>query len=638
LPKLFTSFFNSITRIFFYFDIIWRIGFSNTAYIIWYRFTLKTGIRKWFFPQQPFPNDRAFFHPVDTFDDYPEEWKAPVVRDAERIIQGQIRYYSYHWKTVGNPPDWFLNPFNNRTHPDFFKHWTAINDFNHYIGDIKNVWEASRFEWVVTLARAYMISGENVYLNTLNQWLKDWAEKNPLNTGPNWKCGQEASIRVFNLLNAALILKQWDNPESSLIEFIYQHLERISCNIHYAIAQDNNHGTTEAAALFTGGIWVSKLSTSGTVIGKRARKIANQGRRWLENRLKKLVEKDGSFSQHSVNYHRVLLDTLVFSDYWRRKMEVFPFSQIFYKRIDAIVHWILALTDEISGNAPNLGANDGSHLLNNHSCDYRDFRPSIQISSILFQNKKYFQSGPWDEPCYWFALNFKNNEVIKREKTSVVSAGGYLIMHSQDSWGLLRWPMYRFRPSHNDVFHFDLWYKGQNILRDAGSYSYNTGEELISDYFKSAKAHNTISFDDHEQMPRLGRFILAKWIKADHIGKIEKLPDGSNRWVGAYRDFKGNRHERSIVWQENNWIIEDRFSGDFKKAEIVYRLVKNGDVIDDSRIESSWGIMSTGESDCKIKINKGWESLYYWQKQEVDELVFTPGKSNYLKVIVELKR
>ena len=38
------------------------------------------------------------------------------------------------------------------------------------------------------------------YLNTMNKLIKDWMIKNQFNLGPNWKCGQEASIRVINLI------------------------------------------------------------------------------------------------------------------------------------------------------------------------------------------------------------------------------------------------------------------------------------------------------------------------------------------------------------------------------------------------------------------------------------------------------
>ena len=53
-------------------------------------------------------------------------------------------------------------------------------------------------------------------LDRLNAWLSDAAEHNPPWRGPNWKCGQEASIRVMHLAAAALMLGQVSRPEPGL--------------------------------------------------------------------------------------------------------------------------------------------------------------------------------------------------------------------------------------------------------------------------------------------------------------------------------------------------------------------------------------------------------------------------------------
>ena len=617
---------SSLWRIIFYFDVIRRLGFLNVSYVAWYRFTLKSGIRKKFFPQDSSIAASPFFRSGRYCVDYPDELKRALLGDADKIIQGQIRYYAHHWKMVGNPPNWFLNPFNGQSWPNPQKHWTDLGDFNAGIGDIKNIWEASRFEWVVTLARAYAVSGKAVYLDTLNHWLSNWAENNPANTGPNWKCGQEAAIRVFNLIQTVLILDQWDQPSPTLKDLIYQHLERISTNIRYAIAQDNNHGTSEATALFIGGHWCVKTN-SVEHRRKRCGNFARQGRKWLENRIDKLVEEDGSFSQHSVTYHRVLLDTLIFAEYWRSKLGADPFSVVFYQRTNAVIHWLAMLTDAKSGNAPNLGANDGAMFLHTHGCDYRDFRPSLQTAAVLFHGRKYFAAGPWDEPGYWLGLKGDEAEDVDRKKASEVFPGGYVVMVGKDSWGMIRFPMFRFRPGHNDVFHFDLWFRGVNICRDAGSYSYNPETASDGAYFASVKAHNTVGFDDCEQMPRLGRFMLGQWIKADHVGVIEKACDGSQSWMGSYRDYRGKRHQRKITCNKDEWVIEDSVSGGFDKVEIVYRLVPDVYRIEGNSVVGSWGKIYVSGSVCEVTMTEGLESLYYWQKQPIDTLVLRAGKT-----------
>jgi len=427
-------------------------------------------------------------------------------------------------------------------------------------------------------------------------------------------------------------------------------------------------------------------------------RFAWQGRKWLENRVRKLVAADGSFSQHSVTYHRVLLDTLIYVEFWRRQFDAAPFSDLFYRRAQAALDWLCAMTDINSGNAPNLGSNDGAMLLHAHGCDYRDFRPSIQTAAALFRGRRLFPAGPWDEPGYWLGVNASNNsifsdlqdslshssdcghgrfgqlgnpgcriesgmttkEVFQKTRSSRknlsssgrdesrdgslrdganvdlwgsgkhsrVLPGGYVIMAGAESWAMLHLPVFRFRPGHNDVFHFDLWHRGVNICRDDGSYSYHPEDAAVEDYFGSVKAHNTVGFDAGEQMPRLGRFLLGQWIAPEHVGEIvaeATAGDGGrwHSWTGAYRDWRGNRHQRRVRWKENTWIVEDRLSGPFEKATLRYRLAPGECRLEGYTVLASWGRIEVAglDADLEVTLTDGMESLYYQHKHPVDTLV-----------------
>ena len=608
---------------------VYKLGVGNVAYVVWYRFTLKSGLRRLWFKQQHFANATGYFVKQEKRADYPEAWEKKLLKEADKITKGQIRYYAYHWKDIGNPPHWFLNPFNGKQYPDKHKHWTELPDFHPQVGDIKNVWEASRFEWVVTLARAYAVTGHKKYLETLNDWIGDWAKENSFNTGPNWKCGQEASIRVFNLLNASCILKQWDNPSDALTELIYLHLKRISGNILYAIAQNNNHGTSEAAALFIGGCWLEKHSGKYFTEGKR---FGKKGRKWLENRVKKLIAPQGSFSQHSVTYHRVLLDTLCFAEHWRSILDQPRFSETFYEKARAATNWLWMLTDEISGDAPNLGANDGAFFLNTHSCAYRNFRPSNQLAHALFLNERRYDEGPWDEPLFWFGIKKKGLKKTNPERKSMVLDQAYAIMKNGNSWALFRLPDYRFRPSHNDVFHFDLWVEGKNVLCDSGTYSYHPQKQVYD--FRSVEAHNTACFDNFDQMPRIGRFLLTNWIKPQKIyGPLSKEKESFIE--GSYFDHRKNLHYRKISWSRKHWVIEDQFSGKYKRVKIGFNLNQAKCQIKGTTINCNFGdinvINPTG-----IKIEPCWISRIYGTKEEGKRISVEAGAAGQITTTITI--
>src|SRR5262249_23738554 len=156
-----------------------------------------------------------------------------------------------------------------------------------------------------------------------------------------------------------------------------------------------NHGTSEAAALFIGGSWLAHRGVT------RGEVWARTGRRWLEDRVHRLIGADGSFSQYSLNYHRVLLDTLSIVEIWRREIEEEEFSPSFYARAGAATNWLCAMIAPQSGDGPNLGANDGAWLLPLTLTDYHDFRPSTQLASVLFRNQRVYEdTGNWDAPLH----------------------------------------------------------------------------------------------------------------------------------------------------------------------------------------------------------------------------------------------
>ena len=247
----------------------------------------------------------------------------------------------------------------------------------------------------------------------------------------------------------------------------------------------------------------------------------------------RLVLDDGSFSQHSTNYHRLMLDTCSFAETWRRWFNQTPFSAPLYIRARAATAWLAALTDSNCGDAPNLGANDGACIFVMHALPYRDFRPSIQWASCVFDNKLLLIAGPWNEPLEWLALDSPSQHSIRSE-SRLMPSGGYAKLANNNSWVMLRLPTYRFRPSQSDALHLDLWAFGRNLVRDAGSYSYNAENGWL-EYFGGVGSHSTIQFDGRDQMPRLSRFLFGEWLS---IGDLE-FDEEHNRCAARYRDFLG---------------------------------------------------------------------------------------------------
>lgn len=581
-----------------------RLGLVNIARVALYRLGLRTG----FHPAVRLRADITgsnFFAP-------PEQINTSL--PGSTAWGHEVLYFGwYKAPLLGKPPEWHTNPFTGKTVDSSGLYWWQLPDFSLNVGDIKTVWEASRFAWVLSFAQRVRKGDKNALLR-LNAWLADWCQKNTPYRGVNWKCGQEASIRVMHLAMAAAMLGQKDKPCIDLMRLVEVHLSRIYPTVSYAMAQDNNHGTSEAVALFIGGRWCEALG-----IGKGHR-WARTGRRLLENRAKRLIEQDGSFSQYSLNYHRLMLDTLCMAELWRRWQHFEPFSKLFYDRAKAAAHWLRAMVNPENGDGPNLGANDGAHLFPLTDSDYRDFRPSVQLAVALFAGRRaYSGDGSHNLPLAWLGVDLPDDHAAT-PGSEQFDDGGYALLRNERWMVLLRYPRYRFRPRHCDALHLDLWHGMENLLRDAGSYSYNTDEPWEA-YFTGTVGHNTVQFDDRDQMPLLSRFLRGAWLQTRDVEPMRQ--QGDLVTVGAgYCDWKGAYHHRRVRLQSDGIYVQDQVNGFSTRAVLRWRLRPGKWELAGREVRCGVYLLRC-EADVPIvryQLVEGWESRYYMKKSPLPVL------------------
>jgi len=463
----------------------------------------------------------------------------------------------------GMAPDWMSNVITKKSFKQTETNWWKISDFDEEVGDIKNIWELSRFQWAVFLAINSSSNREN--LKILNNWLLDWADKNKPYFGPNWKCAQEASLRVINLSLAMIFLGTFKNPSKDLVSLLKVHLKRITSTTSYAAAQNNNHIISEAAALIIGGIILSDAEN------EMGEKYYLKGRLCLERSINKLVFSEGTFSQYSSNYHRLVLDILSCVEIWLRLAKRKPLQLCTYKKIASMWEWLYSITDVTSGKFPFVGANDGANLFCFFNYEYNDARPSLIIAGALFKKSKVF-----DNHCQtlnYLLNNLDLNNLTARNKIQesiICRDGGFAILRNKNSLGFFRIPKYSYRPSQCDGLHIDYWFNGLNILRDAGTYSYNADPVLL-DNFDGSIGHNTIRFDGRNQMERLGRFLYKNWLQPENFSS--SINSSENQKVSCgYTDSYKASHYREVNLQKKGIRIIDEINGFQNYAEQFWRL------------------------------------------------------------------
>lgn len=456
-----------------------------------------------------------------------------VLRTSEEIIQNLARLYG------GNPIPIRLPVENNK------RHWTRFRLEEDE--DIKDIWEIARFGWAYPLGRAYILTENERYSEAFWNLAKTFLDENPPNTGPNWISAQEAAIRIIAMTFAWQVFL--DSPHSTnarlvrLITAIADHAVRIPPTMIYARAQNNNHLLLEAVGLFTAGHLLSELPCSK---GWR-----ETGWRWINIALESQISDDGTYIQHSMNYHRLMMHAALWVSSFARKKDI-TLRPIVLEKLASATGWLVAQFDSLSGRMPNLGNNDGTLLLPFSSQDISDYRSLVQTASRMFLDEPHLPPGNWDEAGLWLGLgtNRTESEIGK----TFCSPGVHKIGDSY-SWATIRAAQFNTRPAHADQLHVDLWWLGHNIAIDAGTYRY-TAPDPWNNTLSGTAVHNTITLEGQDQMLPAGRFLWLRWAQA------RILKEGGNKdsiWAehDGYTNL-GVIHRRKLSRvNPDNWLVED---------------------------------------------------------------------------------
>lgn len=594
----------------------------------WFTAQQKTGLLQRKFPTvlkevkipslEWFKAQKAWFKTPDNGFVFQETKKTELKSQMEHMLRGDVLFFNKTWKPLGLGYDWMTNP-ETGYHYDIHQHWTKIESLSEEAGDIKFVWEKSRFSWLLTICR-YDYHFEEDHSEFVIGQILDWIDKNPLNCGPNYKCSQETSIRLNNWVfalhlyknSSALTEERWNKIMTS----IYWQIHHVYNNINYSrIAVRNNHAITETLTLYLMGLMFPMMPG--------ASKWKRHGKRWFEQEIEYQIETDGTYLQDSMNYHRVVVQLLTYA-IAIADANGERYSDVVYERAYQSVNFLYQCQEPTKGWLPNYGSNDGALFFPLSTADYRDYRPQLDaLHGLLTGNPLY---GDFLEDAQWighqvpafrkaFAKIEKQSGIVKFEKS------GFYLIRERDTLMFVRCGLFKTNGS-TDQLHLDVWYKGENVLMDGGTFQYNTTPELKR-YFAGTESHNTVMLDDYDQMLKGPRFM---WFYPPTVLSSEAREEYMHYiFEGAIVAFKqingeGVNVRRTIrkVKGSPEWEITDEISGSelsVNGSRLMRQLwhTKSDDV----------NFVSDGERKEKV----GLYSDYYGVKAENHQIEFVSGNN-----------
>jgi asparagine synthase (glutamine-hydrolysing) len=483
---------------------------------------------------------------------------------ASEATRGRILCFGKWMTGFGNPIDWHRNPLNgNRWRAN--APWASVLTGNRQVGDVKLSWEVGRFPQAYLMARNAAFVPESSFdlSAAFFSQIRSFLECNPSGLGIHWNSGQEIALRMMAWLFGIHVFshncKIPPDLQAEISKCFYTSGTHIARHIEYARdSVYNNHLLSEALGLYVAG---RVLPDSVT-----AQAWAVEGRRLLEQEADRQIYPDGGYIQQSHNYHRFAIQIYLWAHAFAKAYGD-PVPTSWVRALERSLDLQLAHLNPADGRLPNYGANDGSLPLPLSTCDFSDFRPTLQAVSVMTRQERVFDPGPWDEMATWFCGPDALDLPLRKPSRSSVSFSytGYHVLRGRqtENFGTFRCGKILDRFSQIDMLHLDVWWRGHNVLVDPGSYLYN-GPDKWHNHFVRTESHNTVQVDDRDQMLHFRKFKSLYWTSAKLLS-FEDNPDWT-LCVGEHYGYQRHSgccvHKRSVLFLKDDfWVVVDRMEG-----------------------------------------------------------------------------
>lgn len=549
--------------------------------------------------------------------------KNKIIERADMALQGKIIGFSNIEMDYGMPIQWQLNPLTGRE-AEKRKKWFGIPDFDPERGDVKAIWEISRFSYAYFLLRAYMLTKDIKYYQGFSDQINWWVKENQYSYGANFKCGQECTLRMMNVLAVYSGFKAYglvdERDEKNVFKIVETGYKKVLSNFFYAHkCIKNDHTIAELCGMIIGAWCIEDK--------ERVNKYFSE----LTKELEEQFSEDGMYLSYSFNYQRYVLQLI---EYIIKISDVI--DQKFDEKLNQRLYnaaMLLYQSQDNCGKVPNYGANDGTLLFPVTVCGFRNYCPIINTISKLTKGKSHYLPGSYEEEYLWFS---NKNEIsayepIERVSLSCMESGLYHYRNKK-MYMMLNAHNYEKRPGHMDQLHFDLWVDGENVFCDTGTYSY---AEKAAEKLSGTEGHNTVKPAGTEQMKKIGKFLAYGVPKTKRIKCTEEeISVGLTCKTGYY-------HCRNVKFYKNEIIIKDYVdqNGCLTDYSILFHTpcqVEQNDNVVYFYGKDNQNICRLEISGGKINIKASYASWYYLDRQKIFLIeVQCTEKENEIKIVVE---
>ena len=473
------------------------------------------------------------------------EFSSSVIAIAESILAHRIPLLGTEID-FGPTIEWRRDVLHGRTSGlDYFRRIPYL-DFER-AGDHKSIWELNRHQHLVPLAQAFLLTNRKEFLDEIRSQLESWMEQNPYPRGINWASALEVALRALSWLWIDhLAGVRMDTPfRRRFLQCLYVHGLHLNANLSVYFSP-NTHLLGEAVALHALGMAFGKAPAAD---GWKRR-----GAEILEEECLRQVNGDGSYFELSTYYHVYALDMLLFHALLR------PPSREYRNRLELMGEFLHAMLGP-AGEIPFLGDDDGGRFFHPFGRHSAYGRATLATCSVFLKRAGWAYSADdlRERASWWLGVRDGSGDGLWESKL-FPEAGLAAMTNGKAQLVADAGPFGPFSSghSHADTLSFTLRVDGEEILVDAGTYTYVASAGLRN-LFRGTAMHNTVRIDGLDQADPAGPF---GWNAPPEASILSWTTTAARDELDAECRYRGFTHRRRIVWEKPGRItVTDEIDG-----------------------------------------------------------------------------
>lgn len=437
-----------------------------------------------------------------TTDYLPESLKTSIIIEADKILDGYIDCFGLRYLKKINWNTDFISGHEWKSGSFYYTY--KLYDFRKQI-DVKIPWELSRFQHVIMLAKAFLLTNDLKYVHRIEDDILSWIESNPFMKSINWVCSMDIGIRAVNWIIAIELCRDYFQQSpyfSKIVNNLYMHGKFIYTNNekNYFNYSSNHYYTNLASLIFLGSFFS---------LEKEGKKWFSAGKFEFFRETELQFYSDGVNYELSTNYHRLCTEILAVTYIFLvKKNAEIPIAvrNVLYKSL-----FFIKCAIDKEGVLPMLGdVDDGRFLImgkylnwERMNCNYllaighsvfndNQFRvekiEEYEYVSIIMNDAEMYQlAGEKNVNLQSELFSCSNLAILKSGNSSVLIKFSNFGTYEDNAWH-----------THNDILSFDLNLMGERLIVDPGNYCYSRNIRMRN-FFRSTKSHNTIYINNSEQ-------------------------------------------------------------------------------------------------------------------------------------------